>query len=137
MLFPSVNSKAAIIGGISSLIIPVWAWIGNLVTKPNLGRGPLSTEYCFNVTTVKHSVYHETELSWLQQFYATNTLWYPCWSVVIGILVTLIASKFKCGSQDPSAVNPELFFPVIRKRIIRKYQSKALDINDTNGIPLK
>ncbi|GAB6026991.1 hypothetical protein CHUAL_013657 [Chamberlinius hualienensis] len=113
MLLPWVNSKGAMAGFWCSTILPLWSWIGSLVTTRLFSHAPISTEGCSNWTTVVNITTPNGKLS-DNSFYAVSSLWYPSWSIIIGLTVALLVSKLT-GFQDAKKVNPDLVFSIMRK----------------------
>ncbi|GAB6027999.1 Sodium-coupled monocarboxylate transporter 1 [Chamberlinius hualienensis] len=134
MLLPWVHSKGVLIGYVISLILPLWAFIGGKLTALSSSQAPISIDGCsnwtiglntsttssnFNVTTPT------TESSLLHQFYGTSAMWYTSWCVVVGVTVSVIASKL-IGFQDPNKVNSDLIFPFVKHFIHKQNQQSAI-----------
>ncbi|GAB6024078.1 hypothetical protein CHUAL_008792 [Chamberlinius hualienensis] len=130
MLLPWVNVKGAIAGFFVSMILPWWSWIGKMLSSIPINHAPYSIEGCTNSSMAANSTlvfYNKImEKNLLLHFYSVNPLWYPLWAFVVGILVSIVVSKFT-GFEDIKKLNPDLFFPFVRKYVIK--QNSKFDAN--------
>ncbi|GAB6027711.1 hypothetical protein CHUAL_001947 [Chamberlinius hualienensis] len=119
MLLPWINSKGAIIGFVTSMILPTWAWVGNILTSPASSHAPISVQGCTNNwTAIENATIALPELSTLEQFYSVHAFWYDIWSLVMVLIVAMVVSKIT-GFQDIKQQDPDLYFPFIRKYIVK------------------
>ncbi|GAB6027707.1 hypothetical protein CHUAL_001945 [Chamberlinius hualienensis] len=125
MLLPWINSKGAIIGFAVAMILPTWAWVGNILTSPASSHAPISIQGCSNNwTAIENATIALPELSTLEQFYSIHAFWYDTWSLVIALIVALAVSKVT-GFQDIKQQNPDLYFPFLRKYIVKSEKRES------------
>ncbi|GAB6027709.1 hypothetical protein CHUAL_001945 [Chamberlinius hualienensis] len=127
MLLPWVTSKGAIIGFVAAMILPTWAWVGSILTSPASSHAPISVQGCTNNwTAIENATIASPELSTLGQFYSVHAFWYDTWSLATALIVALVVSKIT-GFQDIRQQDPDLYFPFMRKYIVKsqKHVSKG------------
>ncbi|GAB6027548.1 hypothetical protein CHUAL_014072 [Chamberlinius hualienensis] len=133
MMLPWINSKGAIIGFLCSIILPTWAWIGNLLTQPHVSHAPLSIEGCSNWTAVENVTAIPVETNFLQHFYGVNAFWYDVWSMAIGLLSAIIASKVT-GFQDLDKLDLDLLFPFVQKLLLKSRKANGVNNNSIEKV---
>lgn len=149
MFFPSVNQTGALAGLLCGLGISLWIGFGEPKPPPKIL--PMSVDNC--TSTTMSSMFVNTsrsvEITRLGQnvtaaasdssdyfvLYRLSYMWY----VVIGFLVTLLVGfvvsqivNWRRGS--PTHLNPDLFAPVMRKYVRRRYSTKAVGDDDDEVI---
>ncbi|GAB6022601.1 hypothetical protein CHUAL_006699 [Chamberlinius hualienensis] len=142
MLFPWVNSKGATVGFMCAIVLPLWAWIGKLLTKAGANlHAPLNVDGCIdvNVTFTNYTFTPILNETGLHQFYSHHAFWYTNWSLGVGI-VTALLYTFITGAQDPKKVDQDLLFFFMKKyggkQSHHNNDNKADDIRDHVEEPL-
>lgn len=161
IFFPWTNTKGALTGLVSGVVITGWITIGGLVEgkdPKNLRKLPLSTENCpvpvsnftsaptthvtANVTT-DHVIdlttvasQPEKEYKWM---YAVSYMYLSLIGVTVTVLVGLIVSFFTTPN-DPEKMNPDLFEPLITRdscfseKLIRFFRCGVPETKDDNKV---
>lgn len=128
MIFPWANVWGAYSGLATSLVMMFWIGIGAYITKPDLGKAPISMEGCPNFTTFTNisqavstattTMFNSTvdlvpavEENPVSKLYTLSYVWYSFTAMLIVIFVGMIVS-YITGRQDPKTIDARLICPV-------------------------
>ncbi|XP_069699566.1 sodium-coupled monocarboxylate transporter 1-like isoform X2 [Periplaneta americana] len=135
MFYPRGNSKGALVGSIVSLLVMGWlvfgtqkAFADGTMSYPKL---PTSTAACgFNDTLTEILT---TDVPKEEPFilYRISFMYYTTVGFIIMFVVAMVVSHF---TEPPNIeeMNPKLFSPVIRKRVLMKRRKCALKVIEEN-----
>ncbi|GLV37860.1 uncharacterized protein CBL_06438 [Carabus blaptoides fortunei] len=137
MFFPWANSKGAITGAITAMVLVMWMGLGNQISQ---ARGDLVFEVkrtsiedcpCLNSTAFVQDItdHSNDEVFFL---YRISYLWYSFIGFTVTILIGMVIS-FITGAQNPKDVDNELLSPPIRKLI----DSLSTSTKEILNLPLK
>lgn len=133
MIFPWANKWGAYSGLFCSLIMMFWIGIGAYITKPDLGRTPISLEGCPNFTVFTNisqtftnytystttSLYNATidltpvveDENPINKLYTLSYVWYSFTAVLIVVVVGMTVSLIT-GKNDPRTIDARLICPI-------------------------
>lgn len=129
MIFPWANKWGAYAGLGTSLFMMFWIGIGAYVTKPDLGKAPISLEGCPNRTTFSNfteaftnytSLYNTTfsttappvvEHNPVDELYTLSYVWYSFTALLIVVFVGMTVT-FITGKNDPKKIDARLICPI-------------------------
>ncbi|XP_071129767.1 sodium-coupled monocarboxylate transporter 2-like [Mytilus edulis] len=136
MLFPWANKWGAYSGLGCSLIMMFWIGIGAYVTKPDLGKAPISLAGCPNFTVFSNGtdtyveyanysmLYNSTidmttsianlpvdDSNPVDKLYTLSYVWYSFTAVLIVVFVGMIVTMIT-GKKDPKTIDARLICPV-------------------------
>ncbi|XP_006814406.2 sodium-dependent multivitamin transporter-like, partial [Saccoglossus kowalevskii] len=135
MFFPWANSKGAVVGLFSGLIMSFWVGIGGFIYKPFVEKPPLETYNCPNetvsniTTTTMQYVSGQTTAAFntittqeapvtiiqdtypaIADYYSISYLYYGgvAWIavIVVGLIVSFITGPTKPEEVDPKTISP-------------------------------
>ncbi|KDR21691.1 putative sodium-dependent multivitamin transporter isoform X1 [Zootermopsis nevadensis] len=157
MFFPSVNQIGAVTGLLIGIALSLWIGFGG--PKPPPKMLPMSTESCsprIQTDLLNMSASSRVQMTRLIQnattevtraadssddyflLYKLSYMWY----VVIGFLVTLLVGIIVsyviswCRKEPDTVHNPDLFAPLVRGYVKRRYQTKA-PVDDEDEVAMK
>lgn len=141
MFFPWANTKGAIAGTVTSMVLIVWMGIGQqiAIASGNFHDTPKETSIdqcpCLNSTSltpdaiVYEDSHHPPEVFFL---YRVSFLWYSAIGFLVTIIIGMIVS-YLTGFEDPHDVDTDLISPVVYEFLCGLPKSLKEKLN----IPLK